>query len=219
MKKIIKLIPNIITIARIVMSILFVLNVIGKFVYGKRNTMELIMIFMIVCFSDLLDGRIARKTNSTSMIGAKLDVFADLFFIVLSNITLIVLRILPPWFLGFIFVKFIEFVSTSNFINRHDNLSKNTFVFDKIGRIVSAMFFIVPGITCIFQIILPYKAGDIVNTLLYILLAGGIYSSYSRISSCFRRVSKNTTSNSLYLVKTDDFSIIPREIPSRTTEK
>ncbi len=187
MKKVVKCIPNSITILRMGLTIIFITNMTGQFAGGKNNFINLIVIFMAICLSDFADGRIARKTHCTSVTGAKLDVMADLFFIVASNITLISLRILPIWFLGFILLKFIEFLVTSSFILRtEDVLNKNTFVFDNIGRIVSAMFFVVPGTACILQMLIPDMAKHLIDFILYGVLAGGILSSCLRIKSCLK---------------------------------
>lgn len=186
MKKFIKFIPNGITITRIILSVLFISDILGQFVYRKKTFYDLILIFTTICVSDLLDGKLARKIGCTSVIGAKLDVFADLFFIVLSSLTLIILKILPLWLLVFIGLKFLEFIITSNFINKYNNNLKKAFVFDRVGRIVPAMFFIIPGIACIFHVLLSDSAVFIINLILYFMLAGGIYSSYLRIVSCIK---------------------------------
>jgi phosphatidylglycerophosphate synthase len=175
------------------MSFIFIYFIVEQFIYGQGTFINLIALFVAICFSDLLDGKIARKTGFVSTIGAKLDVFADLLYIILSYITLIILKILPLWFLGFVCLKFAEFVITSKFIKRHNKSSKNPFVFDKIGRIVSATFFIIPGIACIFKFFIPYNAGYLISCLLYTTFAAGIYSSYLRIKSCFMLVDLNTS--------------------------
>ncbi len=192
MKSLVKFIPNSITISRIGLSILFITNVTGQFVYGRNNFINLTVLFLAVCLTDFIDGKIARKICCTSVTGAKLDVLADLFFIVASNITLISLGILPPWFLGFIILKFIEFVTTSNFIIRYQYLfHKKVFIFDKVGRIVSALFFVVPGAACIFQVLSASMAERLINFILYTILAGGILSSYLRVKSCLRLIFSN----------------------------
>lgn len=140
MKSIIKFIPNILTMSRIVMSFIFIYTILREFTYGQDMTSNLIILFLSICASDLLDGKIARKTNSVSKFGAKLDVFADLLYIVISYITLVNMKVLPLWFLMFICFKFTEFVMTSRFMKRNNEFSENPFVFDKIGRIVSAVF-------------------------------------------------------------------------------
>jgi len=185
MGKMVKFIPNGITTTRIIMSFIFVYLAVVQFEYGKGEFESLIVVFLAICFSDLLDGKIARKMGWVSTIGAKLDVFADLLYIILSYTTLIILKILPIWFLGFVCFKFIEFVITSRFINNNTESLKNPFVFDKIGRIVSAMFFIIPGITCIYKYLMPDNKWYLINFLLYTISLAGIYSSFFRIKRCF----------------------------------
>lgn len=177
-------IPNIISIARIIMCILFVYTIVTQFTYGHDKTLYLLLLFLGICSSDLLDGKIARKTNSVSSFGAKLDVFADLFYIILSYTILVNLRILPLWFLGFICFKFSEFVITSKFIKSKNKLIEKPFVFDKIGRIVSATFFVIPGIVCIYKCFSLYDINLILNCILYMIFIAGLVSSFNRIRSC-----------------------------------
>lgn len=191
MKNIIKTIPNLITMTRIIMSFLFIYAIVEQFIYGQGMTINLMILFLAICCSDLLDGKIARKMNSVSIIGAKLDVFADLLYIILSYVTLINLKIIPLWFLGFIFFKFTEFVMTSKFIKSNNKSIENAFVFDKIGRIVSVTFFIIPGIVCIYKCFEPYNVAIIINCFIYTTFVAGLYSSYLRIKSCVMLVDLN----------------------------
>jgi len=193
MKNMIKFIPNSITITRIIMSFVFIYFIIEKFVYGQGAFINLIILFLAICFSDLLDGKIARKTGFVSATGAKLDVSADLLYILLSYTTLIILKILPLWFFVFVCFKFIEFVITSKFIKLYNKSSNNPFVFDKIGRIVSAIFFIIPGVACMFKCLIPYNAGYFISSISYITAAAGLCSSYLRIKSCFKLIYLNTS--------------------------
>ncbi len=187
MKRLVTFIPNSITISRIVLSVIFVVNVMARFVSGRDNFISLIAVFLAICLSDFMDGRIARKLGCTSVTGAKLDVLADLFFIASSNIILIKLEILPMWFLVFIVLKFIEFIMTSNLMLRYKALlDKKVFMFDKIGRMVAVMFFAVPGAACIFQILTLGIKEILIDFMLYLILSGGVLSSYIRIKSCLR---------------------------------
>jgi phosphatidylglycerophosphate synthase len=185
MKNIIKYIPNLISITRIIMSVTFVKTILEQFKYGQDMTVKLIILFLAICSSDLLDGKIARKTNSVSRIGAKLDVFADLLYIIISYVALIVIKVLPLWFLGFICFKFIEFIMTSNFMKHYNKSSEKPFVFDKLGRIVSATFLIIPGIVCVYKCFEPYNMAIFINCLIFIIFLAGMCSSYLRIKSCF----------------------------------
>ncbi|OOM82408.1 CDP-diacylglycerol--glycerol-3-phosphate 3-phosphatidyltransferase [Clostridium puniceum] len=186
MKIIIKYIPNLITITRIIMTFLFIHAIEEQFVYGQNLNLYLTILFSAICLSDFVDGKIARKTNSTSIIGAKLDVFADLLYIILSYITLINIKILPFWFLVFVSFKFTEFIITSKFIKRNTNSLDKPFVFDKVGRIVSAIFLIIPGIVCIYKCSEISNINLIFNCFIYIIFIAGLYSSYLRIKSCFK---------------------------------
>lgn len=179
-----KNIPNLITFARIIMSFLFVYAIVEQFIYGQERTEILIILFLGICGSDLLDGKIARKTNSVSRIGARLDVFADLLYIILSYIALINIKILPLWFLGFICFKFSEFIITSKFMKNNKSLDK-PFVFDKVGRIVSATFLVIPGIVCVYKCLKFYNIELMFKCFLYVIFVSGLYSSYLRIKSCF----------------------------------
>jgi CDP-diacylglycerol--glycerol-3-phosphate 3-phosphatidyltransferase len=184
MKSIVKFVPNSITITRIIMSFLFVYTIVEQFIYGQERSMNLFILFLSICASDLLDGRIARKTNSVSVIGAKLDVSADLLYIILSYVMLVIIKILPLWFLGFICFKFSEFVITSKFMNNNNKSSDNPFVFDKVGRAVAAIFFIIPGIACIYKCFGLNNFELVLNCFLYVIFFAGVYSSYLRIKSC-----------------------------------
>lgn len=183
MKFIIKYVPNLITTSRIIMSIIFVYTIIGQVVFGKERDMILVITFTYICISDLLDGKIARKTNSVSVIGARFDIFADLLYVILSYVTLVDIKILPPWYLGFVCFKFTEFMLTSKYIKNNKFLDK-PFVFDRVGRMVSATFLIIPGIVCIYKYIGSYNAAIIINCITYITFMAGVYSSYLRIKIC-----------------------------------
>ena len=52
----------------------------------------------ILCgFSDMIDGTIARKTNSTSKFGSQLDTVADFVFVVVSFFKLLPAIRMPQW--------------------------------------------------------------------------------------------------------------------------
>ena len=90
--------------------------------------------YLFCGFSDMIDGTIARKTNSTSKFGSQLDTVADLIFLVVS-----IIKLLPaihvPWWLwtwsGVIAAIKISnilwgYVSTKQFISVHTIMNKAT---------------------------------------------------------------------------------------------
>ena len=92
------------------------------------------MIYIICGFSDMIDGTIARKTNSTSQWGAKIDTAADLAFVAASLIKLLPAINIPQWLWiwgGIIAVIKIGniawgYVSKKQFISLHTVLNKIT---------------------------------------------------------------------------------------------
>ena len=94
--------------------------------------------FYILClfcgFSDMVDGTIARKTNSTSQFGSQLDTIADLVFVVVAIFKLLPVIHLPEWlwfWSGVIAVIKISniiwgYVSKKQFISLHTTMNKIT---------------------------------------------------------------------------------------------
>ena len=76
-----KHIANILTGCRILGSILLL--------FFPAFSVVFYTIYLFCGFSDMIDGTIARKTNSTSKFGSQLDTVADLIFVVVSAIRLL----------------------------------------------------------------------------------------------------------------------------------
>ena len=55
------------------------------------------IIYLLCGFSDMIDGTIARKTNSASELGAKLDTVADLVFVAASLGKILPVIHIPLW--------------------------------------------------------------------------------------------------------------------------
>ena len=77
-----KNIANYLSVSRIIMSI--ILAVLETFSF------PFYIIYIYCGISDMLDGYIARKTESTSKIGTKLDSIADIIFVIVA-----IVKILP----------------------------------------------------------------------------------------------------------------------------
>ena len=60
-------------------------------------SVEFYIIYLFCGFSDMIDGTIARKTNSASQFGSKLDTVADLLFVMVSFIKILPAIRLPLW--------------------------------------------------------------------------------------------------------------------------
>ena len=58
---------------------------------------EFYITYLLCGFSDMVDGTVARKTNSASRFGSQLDTAADLVFIVASLVKLLPVIRMPQW--------------------------------------------------------------------------------------------------------------------------
>ncbi len=84
-------IPNILTVARILLTPLFVILLI------KSHFVHALVVFTLAGISDGLDGFIARYFNQRTIMGAYLDPIADKFLLSAAFITLAILTIIPAW--------------------------------------------------------------------------------------------------------------------------
>ena len=85
----VKHIANIVTDCRILGSVILL--------FFPAFSAEFYIIYIICGFSDMTDGTIARKTNSISEFGAKMDTAADLVFVTVSLIKILPAINIPVW--------------------------------------------------------------------------------------------------------------------------
>jgi cardiolipin synthase len=84
-------VPNIITIARILLTPLFIIVLIQK------RYPEALGIFVLAGLSDMADGLIARRWQQRSPLGTFLDPLADKLLMCSSFVTLAIYNHIPPW--------------------------------------------------------------------------------------------------------------------------
>ncbi len=122
----IKYIANIVTGCRILGSVLLL--------FFPVLSVKFYIIYIICGFSDMIDGAIARKTNSTSELGAKIDTVADLAFVTVSLIKILPTIHIPRWlWIWGVVIAIIKidniirgYVSKKQFISLHTIMNKIT---------------------------------------------------------------------------------------------
>ena len=97
-------------------------------------SLEFYITYILCGFSDMIDGTIARKTNSASKFGSQLDTVADLIFTAVSLFKLLQAIYIPQWLWiwgGMIAVVKISntiwvYISKKQFISLHTIMNKVT---------------------------------------------------------------------------------------------
>ena len=72
------------------------------------------IIYLICGFSDMIDGAIARKMNSVTIVGSKLDTVADFIFIVVCAVKMLPIINIPVWI--WIWIAIIAIIKFSNIV-------------------------------------------------------------------------------------------------------
>lgn len=138
--------PNTITILRLILTLPFLIYL-REALINSNKRVHLTILFFAIIISDILDGHLARKLNSTSELGGKLDIIADSFYTLTSISLLSYYQLIPTWFPILISLKFFEFVITSK-LSRGNNTSFIP-LFDSFGKIGGCITMAIPGILCI----------------------------------------------------------------------
>ncbi|MEI8200799.1 MAG: CDP-alcohol phosphatidyltransferase family protein [Eubacteriales bacterium] len=153
-----KSIVNSLTFLRILCSVLF-----GILVLKSADPDGSPLIILLVIFaSDIMDGKLARRWNVTTRRGAIFDVTADMFFVAVSFVALILRGVFPPWLLAVAALKFIEFGVTSSILTGEiqGKSRQPALVFDKLGRFSAILLMAFPFPALLIHQYLP-AAGDI----------------------------------------------------------
>jgi phosphatidylglycerophosphate synthase len=153
------LIPQIITTIRLVCAPLIFFTILQKY------DMISITLLVIICITDVLDGKIARKFNVTTTFGAYYDTVTDFAVIIFAFSGFIFLKIYPYWLLIIFTIMFLLFIITSK---------TNKIIYDPFGKIYGALLILFVGIT----IILPYN--ETYTTIIIAIIIITIISFISR---------------------------------------
>ena len=119
-------IANIVTGCRILGSILLL--------FFPSFSVEFYLIYITCGVSDMVDGTIARKTNSSSEFGAKIDTAADFVFVAVSFLKILPTIDIPKWlWIWCVVIAIIKlgniiwgYVSQKQFISLHTMMNKIT---------------------------------------------------------------------------------------------
>ena len=161
-----KHIANIITGARIVLSLpLLLIPLTSAWFYA---------LYLLCGLSDMIDGTVARRTNSTSEFGARLDTLSDFVFMTVALIKFLPHLHIPVWL--WIWIGIIAMIKLGNvvwgFVRAKKLISPHTV----LNKITGLLLFLLP-VTISF-VDLTYTL-PIVCTLATVAAIHEVYCTYS----------------------------------------
>lgn len=171
---------NGLTLSRMPLSLMFCLVVL----YRVNPFLPCAVLFALVAITDFLDGKLARKYNIQSDVGAVLDVMSDFFFIVSASLALCFQGLFPGWMLAVIILKFLEFLISSALLKRN-NKYKARFLFDSLGQIVAVLFYLLPVLILLLKAWVPVP---FLQIIIWIICVG--ITVLATLSSLLRVLSK-----------------------------
>ena len=125
---------NLITSCRILLSLLLLFfPALSPGFYG---------LYLAAGLSDMLDGFVARRTNRTSPLGAKLDSIADLVFLAVCLVKLLPVLALPVWLWGW--VGLIALLRLVNVVSGFVCRKKLVLLHTRANKLTGALLFLLP---------------------------------------------------------------------------
>ena len=125
---------NLITSCRILFSLLLLFfPALSPGFYG---------LYLAAGLSDMLDGFVARRTNSASPLGAKLDSMADIVFLAVCLIKLLPVLALPVWL--WVWVGLIALLRLVNILSGFVCRKKLVLLHTRANKLTGALLFLLP---------------------------------------------------------------------------
>lgn len=90
----------------------------------------------------MIDGTVARKTNTVSEFGSKLDTIADFIFVVVCLIKLIPIMDIPDWL--YTWIAIIAFIKVINVVSGYIVQRKFMAAHTDMNKVTGALLFIFP---------------------------------------------------------------------------
>ena len=163
----IKHIPNILTVIRFI----FIPSIVLALIYD--NYLLALILFTLSSFTDVLDGKIARKYNAISDFGKLMDPLADKLTQLSILLTLAIKNVIPWWIVVILVLKETVMIAGASFL-----YGKSLVVSSKwYGKLTTVLIYIAVVSSCIIKIYGFYRF-DIYIYALAVLFAIFILTYY-----------------------------------------
>ena len=125
---------NIITFVRILCSI--------AILFCPVFSVAFYSLYITAGLTDMIDGRVARKTNTVSEFGAKLDTVADFVFVVVCLVKLLPIMDFPSWL--YIWIGVIALIKIINIVSGYVIQKQFVTIHGLMNKVTGLLLFILP---------------------------------------------------------------------------
>ena len=125
---------NIITFIRILCSI--------AILFCPVFSVAFYSLYITAGVSDMVDGWVARKTNTASEFGAKLDTIADIIFVITCLLKLIPVMDIPTWL--YVWIGIIALIKIINVISGYVVQKQFVAIHSLMNKVTGVLLFLLP---------------------------------------------------------------------------
>jgi len=159
-------VANFITIIRILCSI--------AILFCPVFSAAFYSLYISAGLTDIMDGWVARKTNTASEFGARLDTMADIVFVIICLFKLLPVMEIPVWF--YVWIGVIALIKVINIVSGYIVQKQFVSVHSIMNKVTGALLFLLPltltfinlkysaTVVCIIATIAAIQEGHFIRT-------------------------------------------------------
>jgi len=99
-------------------------------------------LYITAGLTDMIDGWVARKTNTVSAFGAKLDTVADFVFVVVCLVKLLPIMDIPTWL--YVWIGVIAFIKIINIVSGYVVQKQFVAIHSVMNKVTGILLFVLP---------------------------------------------------------------------------
>lgn len=157
---------NIITIVRILCSI--------AILFCPVFSVAFYALYITAGLFDMIDGWVARRTNTVSEFGAKLDTVADFVFVVVCLVKLLPVMDVPVWL--YVWIGIIAVIKIINIVSGYVVQKRFVSVHSVMNKVTGVLLFVLPltlsfidlkysaTVVCVFATFAAIQEGHFIRT-------------------------------------------------------
>ena len=132
------------------------------------------VLYILAGFTDVLDGLVARRTNTVSEFGAKLDTGADFVFVVVCLVKLLPVMDVPVWL--YVWIGIIAVIKIINIVSGYVVQKRFVSVHSVMNKVTGVLLFVLPltlsfidlkysaTVVCVFATFAAIQEGHFIRT-------------------------------------------------------